>query len=129
MVMSAGLDLIVTRHPATAAWLAQRLAPQQRRIVHLPHLEAGLLQRPHWQGRRVDWAAVRFFGIFPPWLAAEVCGQGAECWVPDLQVPHQCRGGELSNGQIQRLNPALTRYRVIALDRMESIQVSPHNEP
>lgn len=127
--MSPGLDLIVTRHPSTAAWLAQRLAPQRRRIVHLQHLEAGLLQRSHWQGRSVDWAAVRFFGVFPPWLAAEVCSQGAECWVPDLRVAQQCRGGELGAGQIQQLNPALTRYRVIALDRMETRQVSHHNEP
>jgi hypothetical protein len=125
--MQAGLDLIITRHAATADWIARSLAPQQRRIVRLQHLSPGFLSRPHWNGRRVNWSGARFFGVIPLWLAADICAHGAECWIANLYMPRPWRGADLPQGPLDRLHPVLVQYRVIALHPIQAGQNTQHN--
>ena len=124
--MNPGLDIIVTRHPATVEWLRQQLSGQRRQVV-LPHLDRDLLTRPHWQGRPLDWRHTRFFGVFPLWLAADIAMLGGQCWSVDLANTLCSRGAELNLTDLNQCRPTLVRYRVIALDRMVRQPPTPNN--
>lgn len=91
-------DCIVTRHPGAAEWVQRRLGRAVRVIDHLlpQEIEPG----------------IRYHGVFPLNLAADICRAGAQCWAISVQLPSELRGHELSAEQLETLGARLVRYQV-----------------
>lgn len=122
-----GLDIIVTRHATSEALLRQWLEGDGRRLVVVRHVDEQWLTRPHWTGRPVDWRGVRFFGVFPLWLAAAIERAGAACWSLDVRAAAGERGRPIDAAALHQHPPLLVRYRVTAEHRMAMPRGASHN--
>lgn len=113
------LDVIVTRHESAADMLARHWAARgdSSRLLRLSHVtpaQLALLQ----EALKRHGKALRFSGVWPLHLAAQVCELGLPCWSLDLQAPAEVRGREWSYAKLAQLKPRLTRYNVCAVESM-----------
>ncbi|MFM2346144.1 MAG: hypothetical protein RL654_897 [Pseudomonadota bacterium] len=62
---------------------------------------------------------IRYHGVFPLNLAADLCRAGAQCWSLSVQLPPELRGRELDADQLEALGARLVRYQITEVARAD----------
>ena len=109
------MNIIVTRHDATRAWLLAGLATKGAGadVICVAHVEdAAALVARYGDAPSSHGNPIRVFGTLPLKLCAELCRLGCECWVVELKVPACLRGRDLDTVALHSLAPDLARYCV-----------------
>ena len=104
---------IVSRHPATIAWLDGYAAKGQHCLTHkelyLSAIEPG----------------DKVYGTLPLHLAAAVCEEGAEFYAVSLKIPRERKGEEIGADEIGEYI-SVTQYDVTEIIEVEEV---PEVEP